>query len=137
MRDEVGEGMVQRREMDGEGRSAGADQSRREPWKGKRGKSGASKETGTSSVRGHCKTEAERERALQGVSNLEKMAWQTTTGPSKSSAYVERNCRNGERGKRLSTVFIPSASSYFTVKPGGHRKEMKKYNSHLLQLTGT
>lgn len=66
MRDEVGEGMVQRREMDGEGRSAGADQSRREPWKGKRGKSGASKETGTSSVRGHCKTEAERESSAGG-----------------------------------------------------------------------
>lgn len=37
-----------------------------EPWKGKRGKSGASKETGTSSVRGHCKTEAERESSAGG-----------------------------------------------------------------------
>lgn len=127
---------VQRREMDGEGRSAGADQSRREPWNGKRGNSGASKETGASSVRG-TQQDRGRERALQGVSNLEKMVWQTTTGPSKSNAYEERNCRDGERGKRLSTVFIPSASSYFTVKPGEHRKEMKKYNSHLLQLTGT
>lgn len=60
------------------GRSAGADHSRREPWKGRRGKSEASKETDASSVRGH----TGRELALQGVSNLEKMAWQTTTGPS-------------------------------------------------------
>jgi hypothetical protein len=65
------------------------------------------------------------------------MAWQTTTRPSKRDAYEERNCRDGERGKRLSPAFIPSASSYFTAKPGKHRKEMKKYNSHLLQLTGT
>lgn len=71
--------MVQRRQMDGEGRRAEADQSRTEPWKGKRGKSGLSKETHAFSVR-RTQHGQGRERALQGVSNLEKMAWQTTTG---------------------------------------------------------
>lgn len=55
-----GEGMVQRRY--GRRRKtgcAGADQSRRAPWKGRRGKSGASKETDASSLRGHSMTEAE------------------------------------------------------------------------------
>lgn len=47
-------------------------------------------------------------------------------------AEMEREGRDAR-----SPVHIPSASSYFTAKPGEHRKEMKKYNSHLLQLTGT
>lgn len=60
----------------GEGRRAGADQSHAEPWEGRTGKSGASKETNASSAQDQGK-----EGALQGVSNLEKMAPQPTTGP--------------------------------------------------------
>lgn len=90
--------------MDGEGRSAEADQSGTKPWKGKRGKSGVSKETNASSSVRRTQHDQGKERALQGVSNLEKMAQQTTTGPEKRDAYEERNYRDEETEGNLTSI---------------------------------